>query len=305
MVKVDLITGFLGVGKTTLIKRYIEYLKAQNKRIHIIENEFGNLAMDQELLEDCKDEHCAVSDLTGMCMCCVGKKEFIRLLVDAARTGCDHIVVEPSGIYDVDEFFDVLSDSRVCGLCEIGSIITVVDPFMQKDLSKEVRYLMFSQLLASGLVVVSKSQLATKEQLEDTLGWLDKLMQEKGCAAGLMADVVSTNWETWTEREFSDMEEAGYLRMVHEQEDFSHSALFDSVELECSFANREEILEKVQSIFADKAKGNVFRVKGFAQTLDGKQYEVNSTGEFLRVEETEKVGNTLVLIGEHLKYKRI
>lgn len=304
MVKVDLITGFLGVGKTTLIKHYIEYLKSQNKRIHIIENEFGNLSMDQQLLDDCKDEQCAVSDLTGMCMCCVGKKEFIRLLVDAAHTGCDHILVEPSGIYDVDEFFDVLSDSRVCGLCEIGSIITVVDPFMQRDLSKEVRYLMFSQLLASGMVVVSKSQLADKEQLDDMLGWLDELMQEKGCETGLMADIVSTNWESWTADDFADMEDAGYFRKVHEQEDFSHSMLFDSVEMKCSFANREEILNKVQSIFADKSMGNVLRIKGFVKTLDGKQYEVNSTGEFLRIEETEATGNSLVVIGEHLKYCR-
>lgn len=302
MVKVDLITGFLGVGKTTLIKRYIEYLKSQNKRIHIIENEFGNLSMDQELLDDCKDEHCAVSDLTGMCMCCVGKKEFIRLLIEAAHTGCDHIVVEPSGIYDVDEFFDVLSDARVCGLCEIGSIITVVDPFMQRDLSKEVRYLMFSQLLASGLVVVSKSQLASNEQVNDILSWLDELMYEKGCLSGLMADVVFNNWENWSSDDFSDLENAGYLRMVHEQEDFSHIALFDSVELKDTFANRKELIKKVQGIFDDKTKGNVFRIKGFVKTEDGKQYEVNSTGEFLRVEETEIVGNTLVIIGEHLKY---
>lgn len=305
MVKVDLITGFLGVGKTTLIMRYIEYLKSQNQKIHIIENEFGNLAMDQELLEESKDGHCVVSDLTGMCMCCVGKKEFIHLLVDAAQNGCDHIVVEPSGIYDVDEFFDVLSDARVCSLCEIGSIITVVDPFMQEGLSEEVKYLMFSQLLASGLVVVSKSQLATKEQIDSTLQWVDDLMKQKGCEAGLMADVIVTDWKKWTEYDFSCLEDAGYFRVVHEQENFSHSALFDSLEYKETFADRKEIIEKVQHIFEDKSIGNVFRVKGFVQTLDGMKYEVNCTGSFLRVDETKKQGNTLVLIGEHLKRKAL
>lgn len=303
MVQVDLITGFLGVGKTTLILHYIDYLKAKNQKIHIIENEFGNLAMDQELLTDRKNEDCIVSDLTGMCMCCVGKKEFIHLLVEAAQQGCDRIVVEPSGIYDVDEFFDVLSDSRVCDLCEIGSIITVVDPFMAENISEEVQYLMFSQLLASGLVVVSKSQLATKEDIDHTLEWGNALMKQKGCEAGLLADVVTSNWSEWTESDFANIEEAGYFRGVHEQENFSHSALFDSVEYKGNFENREELLQKVQNFFEDASYGMVLRVKGFVRTLDGGQYEVNCTGKFIRVEETNKKGNMLVIIGEHLKRK--
>ena len=88
------------------------------------------------------------------------------------------------------------------------------------------------------MVVVSKSQLATYEQIEDMLAWLDELMQEKGCATGLMADVVSTNWDKWTNRDFSNMEDSGYLRMVHEQEDFSHIMLFNSVELKNKYSNK-------------------------------------------------------------------
>lgn len=303
MVKVDLITGFLGVGKTTLIKRYVEYLKKQNLKIHIIENEFGNLAMDTELLEDSKDEQCVVSDLTGMCMCCVGKDEFIRLLVKASLEGCDRIIVEPSGIYDVDEFFDVLSDAKVCDLCEIGSIITVVDPYMQQGLSEEVQYLMFAQLLSSGLVVVSKSQLVNEAKLQTALQEVDSIMKQKGCENGLLADVVTSNWEDWTDRDFEAIEEAGYFRLVHEQEKFLHSMLFDSIEWKEKFADREAITEKVQHFFEEELFGKVYRVKGFAETDSGECYEVNCTGQFIRVEKTDKSGSTLVIIGEHLKRK--
>lgn len=303
MVKVDLITGFLGTGKTTFILHYIEYLKKQNKKIHVIENEFGNFSMDQELLMDSMDEHCDVSDLTGMCMCCVGKKEFIHLLIEAAHKGYDQIIVEPSGIYDVDEFFDVMSDERVCGLCEIGSIITIVDPFISDELSEEVKYLMFSQLLASGIVVVSKSQLASSTQIDKLLEKLNELMLQKGCEAGLRAEVVATDWQQWNDSDYELIEDAGYLRAVHEQEKFSHSALFEDVEYKGQFVSREAIIEKIQKFFEDKSYGNVYRVKGFVKTLDGKKYEVNSTGKFLRVEETRKEGNTLVVIGEHLRLK--
>ena len=70
MVTVDLITGFLGAGKTTFIHRYIHYLKKQGISVGIIENEFGDVGVDSELL---KDDGCQISDLSGLCMCCVGK----------------------------------------------------------------------------------------------------------------------------------------------------------------------------------------------------------------------------------------
>lgn len=169
MVKVDLITGFLGAGKTTFIEKYIGYLRRQGESIHIIENEFAEKGVDSHFLRDEVDDCCKISDLSGMCMCCIGKKEFIRLLIESAQTACDRIIVEPSGIYDVDEFFDVLSDSRVCQLCEIGCIISIVDPFARENLTDEVKYLTFAQLAASGAVVFSKTQLLDSEELNRSM----------------------------------------------------------------------------------------------------------------------------------------
>ena len=79
MTKVDLITGFLGAGKTTFIHRYLQYLRDQ--RVLIIENEFGSIGVDSSLL---KDEGCPIEDLSGVCMCCKGRGRFISMLIGAA-----------------------------------------------------------------------------------------------------------------------------------------------------------------------------------------------------------------------------
>lgn len=184
MVKVDLITGFLGVGKTTFIQNYVKYLKEKGEVIHIVENEFADRGVDSAFLHEEADDCCTISDLSGMCMCCIGKKEFIRLLVESAGTGCSRIVVEPSGIYDVDEFFDVLSDPRVSSLCEIGCILTIVDPMNQQQLTEEAKYLMFAQLVASGTIIYSKTQLLADGQLEEAMEWVNQLVIEKGCENG-------------------------------------------------------------------------------------------------------------------------
>ena len=84
--KVDLITGFLGVGKTTFIRRYLEYLEKHGQKAAVIENEFGSVDIDSQLLQD---TGCAISSLAGECMCCTGKDTFRHMLMDAAEEGVD------------------------------------------------------------------------------------------------------------------------------------------------------------------------------------------------------------------------
>ena len=107
--EVDLITGFLGVGKTTFIRSYLKYLEKKGQKAAVIENEFGSVDIDSQLLQD---TGCPISSLAGECMCCTGKDTFRHMLMDAAEEGVDRVLVEPSGIYDVDEFFDVAGTGK-------------------------------------------------------------------------------------------------------------------------------------------------------------------------------------------------
>lgn len=303
MVKVDLITGFLGAGKTTFIHKYLHYLKKKGETIHLIENEFGSTSVDSDFLKEEADETCQISDLAGMCMCCIGKSAFIQMLIDSSKEGCDRIIVEPSGIYDVDEFFDVLSDVRVRELCEIGTIITIVDPFSRERFTSEAAYLMFSQLVSSGTVVFSKTQLTTDEEIENTKEWIDNLLRDKGCENGIMAEYCTKPWDELTDDDFEELEEAYYYRVVYDREEFQHSAIFQSEEISVSVQDKKELEAIVKKLFTSEKYGNVFRVKGYAMTEKDGCFEVNCTGEFMSCIPVHTDKNKLVVIGQQLKYK--
>ena len=69
MVQVDLITGFLGSGKTTFLRRYVQYLVAQGHSVCILENDFGAVNVDAMLLQDLIGEHCDIETISGGCDC--------------------------------------------------------------------------------------------------------------------------------------------------------------------------------------------------------------------------------------------
>ena len=127
MVKIDLITGFLGSGKTTFIKKYAQYLMSQGFHIGILENDYGAVNVDMMLLKDLEGENCELEMIAGGCDADCHRRRFRTKLIAMGMCGYDRVIVEPSGIYDVDEFFDVLRDDPIDRWYEIGNVITVVD----------------------------------------------------------------------------------------------------------------------------------------------------------------------------------
>ena len=136
MVKVDLITGFLGSGKTTFIKKYAQYLIDQGYRIGIIENDFGAVNVDAMLLQDILGDNCTLEMVAGGCDADCHRRRFKTKLIAMGMCGYDRVIVEPSGIYDVDEFFDVLHDEPLDKWYEIGNVITIVDAKLEPELSE-------------------------------------------------------------------------------------------------------------------------------------------------------------------------
>lgn len=297
MIKVDLVTGFLGAGKTTFIRGYVDYLKRRGQHIRIIENEFGEESVDTKLLDD----DIEVSDLAGLCMCCVGKEAFIKMLLSSAEEGCDRIIVEPSGIYDVDEFFEVLSLPKIAEKCEIGTIITIVDLMELEYLLDEAQYLLFTQVLASGIVVISKTDLLVEGMLEDGIDKLNELMEEYGCESGVLAEIMARNLSMLTDDDFDEISDTAYLRLIHDREEFDHNEVFKSAVVGASFEDGDDIRHKILDIFESPSCGRVYRIKGFKKAANGKNYEINCTPETIRIAETDVTDDMLVVIGQQLR----
>lgn len=112
MVKVDLITGFLGSGKTTFIKKYAEYLMSCGSHICILENDYGAVNVDMMLLQNLEGEQCELEMVAGGCDADCHRRRFKTKLIAMGMCGYDRVLIEPSGIFDVDEFFDVLDEEH-------------------------------------------------------------------------------------------------------------------------------------------------------------------------------------------------
>ena len=181
MVKIDLITGFLGSGKTTFIKNYAKHLIDKGDNIGILENDYGAVNVDMMLLKDLEGEKCELEMIAGGCDADCHRRRFRTKLIAMGMCGYDRVIVEPSGIYDVDEFFDVLRDDPIDRWYEIGNVITVVDAKLESDLSDEADYLLASEAANAGCIVLSRSQEATEEEIKNTIEHLNHAMEKVQC----------------------------------------------------------------------------------------------------------------------------
>ena len=157
--KVDLVTGFLGAGKTTFIKKYARYLLDKGCKIGVLENDFGAVNVDMLLLQELLDENCDLEMVSAADKDC-HRRRFKTKLIAMGMRGLDRVIVEPSGIYEADEFFDVLREEPLDNWYEIGSVITIADACLDTNLSEASDYLLASQLSEAGIVLMSRSHKA-------------------------------------------------------------------------------------------------------------------------------------------------
>ena len=167
MIKIDLITGFLGSGKTTFIKKYARHLIDQGERVCILENDYGAINIDMVLLGDLLGPNCELEMVVGGDGHEAHQRRFRTKLINISMLGFTRVIVEPSGIYDVDEFFDTLYESPLDRWYEAGSVISIVDPWQTQDLSEELRYILMSETARAGKIVFSKLHNETNQTPED------------------------------------------------------------------------------------------------------------------------------------------
>lgn len=132
MIKIDLITGFLGAGKTTFIKKYAKSLMDAGNHICILENDYGAVNVDMMLLQELEGDQCELEMVAGGCDPDCHRRRFKTKLIAMGMCGYDRVLIEPSGIFDVDEFFDVLCEEPLDRWYEIGNVIAIVDARLEK-----------------------------------------------------------------------------------------------------------------------------------------------------------------------------
>lgn len=300
MVKIDLITGFLGSGKTTFIKQYAAYLMEEGKRIGILENDYGAVNVDMMLLQELMGENCDLEMVSGGYDADCHKRRFKTKLITMAMFGYDRVLVEPSGIYDVDEFFDTLREEPLDRWYEIGNVIAIVDAKLENHLSRQSDYMLASQVANAGTILLSKSQDATDEEIANTISHLNRVMEQCQCKRRLEEEMICKDWRELTKQDFGEIADCGYtiekyVKLPLEQNNHFSSLYYINVHL-----TEQELRAKVEKIMQDESCGSIFRMKGFMRLENGQWLELNATHQTISVKPIENGQEIIIVIGENL-----
>lgn len=301
MVTIDLITGFLGSGKTTFIKRYAKYLMDQGFNIGILENDFGAVNVDMLLLQELMGDNCELEMIAGGCDPETHRRRFRTKLIAMGMCGYDRVLVEPSGVYDVDEFFDVLRDEPLDRWYRIGNVITVVNAKLEPELSEMSEYLLASEAAHAGAIVLSRAEEAAEEEINHTISHLNAALERVHCSRKLDREIIRKGSMELSEEDFKKLQQCGYVQENYQKMDLLEENSFDTLYLMERKMTTGEILDGMQKVFADPDCGEVFRIKGFMQEESGGWIQVNATRQELQKQPIKEGQEILIVIGEKLK----
>lgn len=303
MVQVDLITGFLGSGKTTFIKKYAKYLIDQGLHIAILENDFGAINVDMMVLEEELGDRCELEMVVGGGDLDCHRRRFKTKLISMGMRGFDRILVEPSGIYDVDEFFDVLHEEPLDKWYEIGNVIALVNSKLENNLSKQSDYLLGCQVADAGKIILSLSSEATEEEINNTITHLNNTMSLIKCKRRFNKEDC-LDLETLSNEDFDSILHSGYELVGFIKMFFKKEEAFSTMFFMNQAITKEELIHATQSIFNDSECGKVFRIKGFIPE-NNQWIELNATKDQITTETIAKGQEIIIVIGESLNKEKI
>ena len=189
--KVHLISGFLGTGKTTALKSLMAQKNPDEKWV-IIVNEFGEIGIDGAVLSD---NGIPVAELAGGCLCCTAGAQMGATVQKMLRDAqADRLMIEASGLAHAASVIDELKAKPLGDLLEIAAVFTVVDPrqFINPDYANQALYK--DQIGVCDVLVASKTDLCTPEQLAEFHAKAAKLFPPKAKVAEVQNAQLDIRW---------------------------------------------------------------------------------------------------------------
>lgn len=225
MAKVDIISGFLGAGKTTLIKKLIQEVFSGQK-IVLIENEFGEIGIDGGFL---KDAGINITEMNSGCICCSLVGDFGKALKEVTQQfHPDRIIIEPSGVGKLSDVRKAVEDAAGEAGLELNVLATVVDAGKMKLYMKNFGEFYNNQVEHAGAVILSRTQkLSEEKQLQAAA-----LIREKNPKAV----IITTPWDDLTGAQILDAVEGtdSLAKQLMEEHEHHHH------ERECSCGHHHE-----------------------------------------------------------------
>lgn len=239
MTKVDIISGFLGAGKTTLISKLLkEALK--DEQVVLIENEFGEIGIDGGFL---KDSGVEIREMNSGCICCSLVGDFgtsLKEVVDKYHP--DRIIIEPSGVGKLSDVIKAVKDLHIENEIRLNSASTVADASKVKVYMKNFGEFFNNQIEHAGTIILSRTQNVSEDKLKKAIELIRTVNAN--------AHIITTPWddlegtqilgamENVTNLELEMLAEAA--EKAHEEHEHEHHHHHDGEECGCGHHHDEE-----------------------------------------------------------------
>ncbi len=275
MTKIDIVSGFLGAGKTTLIKKMLQEA-FQGEKLVLIENEFGEISIDGGFL---KDSGVQISEMSSGCICCSLVGDFGKALVDVQKKFTpDRILIEPSGVGKLsDVILAVENTVKDVPEMKLNSFVTVADASKVKVYMKNFGEFYNNQIETAGTIILSRTQKVSPEKLEAAVA----LLREKNKDAA----IITTPWDQLDGKTIlAAMEKVSLadelmerIRAEHEAEEEEHhhhhhhaDEVFTSWGAETPKTFSEADIDRILTALDGGEYGAILRAKGIVPCEGGK-----------------------------------
>ena len=171
---------------------------------------------------------------------------------------------------------------------------------------RQFRDFLASEAAHAGKIILSRSEEATKEEINTTIATLNQSLKEIQCNRILGDEtIMRRDGSELSEDDFSEIAEAGYVQESYEKRDVSQESGFESLYFMDVKLDAETLKTQVKKILEDASCGKVFRIKGFSQNQDGSWIELNATQDELCISPIPQGQEIQIVIGEHLNEEKI
>ncbi len=309
-VKVEIFSGFLGAGKTQLIKKLIEegYYK---EKIAIIENEFGEVSIDGVIL---KRTNTLVKEINAGCICCQVTGDFKESILDVVENcNVDRLLVEPTGVAKLSDIKKVFNEKELKGIAEVEKAITVVDAEKFDLYLTNFKSFFINQIKNADIIILSRTQNVSNEEVKRLQDEINKLNSK--------AIIMGRQWNNTKSEELipkvflakdkgNAKEKVNFrksnLNVGNIKKEKSEENLFESFALKIDRdVSKEELLSKFNFIKNSFEFGEIIRAKGIVNTKNGKE-QFDYTLSEINMQKIAYRGDTIIsFIGTNLNKEKI
>ena len=305
--KIDIISGFLGAGKTTLIKKLIEN-KSETDKLAIIENEFGDVSIDGDIL---KGNNIDIKEISSGCICCSIAGDFESSISESVKKyNPDRLIVEPSGVAKLSEIVNSIRRTSNKFNSNIDFIITVIDVSNFDMYLNNFGEFYINQISNANTIVCTRVDLTDESKLKSVVGKIRNLNKNaeiiqipiQELDGKLISDIASKKYQTNSLKFSKNIKIGSNIKKINTRAD----KVFDSFGVITDKKFCRDQLDKIFTKFKNDEYGVILRGKGFVRDNNGKWLEFHYTpGQFVVKNSITHKESKISIIGEKIDKEKL